>query len=359
MPDDQAERTEPASPKRKEEAQRKGQVAKSRELSSALIFLGAMVTFYLTGSSMWEQIRMSWQRSFSQAGQSELSLDGFQSIFLLMAVDLFHLVGPFLILLPLMAIGSHLAQGGPVWATEALSFNPSRINPMKGFQKLFSGQAFLELGKSIFKITLVSWAIYWALKEDIWSVVGLVELDPEQIGTFLVQQSYRLGWVVFWPLLGLAALDYGLQLWFHEKSLRMTRQEVKEEIREREGDPQIRARIKAIQREMAQKRMMDAVPRAQVVITNPTELAIALAYQSGKMSAPQVVAKGAGYIAGRIREVARENGVPIIENKPLAQALYQGTEVGQLIPAQLYQAVAEVLAYVYSLQGIRGQKAEG
>lgn len=351
MPDNWQERTEPASQKRREEARRKGQVAKSRELPSSMILLSAGLSLYYLGGTLQGQMMSSWQKIFSHAGRWELNPENVQAFFLTLILEFFSMVGPFLVLLPLAALGAHILQGGLIFSWEAASPDFSKIDPWKGLKRLFSTRSVMELVKGLFKLALIGWAVYLALKREFTPLMGLMELEPRQIGVYLVSLSYQLFWIVFWPFLGLAAIDYGFQLWSHEKSLRMTPQELKEEMKEREGDPQIRARIRSIQREMARKRMMAAVPKAQVVITNPTELAVALEYQSGKMSAPRVVAKGAGYLAQRIREIAREHQVPLVENRPLAQSLYRDVEIGQSIPAGLYQAVAGILAYVYRLKG--------
>ncbi|MBI2875379.1 MAG: flagellar biosynthesis protein FlhB [Candidatus Tectomicrobia bacterium] len=353
MPDDWQERTEPASQKRREEARKRGQVAKSRDVSSVLLLLSSVLCLYFLGGTLRDRMMLSWQRIFSQAGNWEINPENTQAFFLTIMGDFFYMVGPLLILLPLTACGAHFLQGGLVFSWEAAAPNFSKLDPWKGFKNLFSLRSAMEMVKGLLKLALVGWAIYLALKKEFTPMMGLMELEPEQIGSQLVRLSYRLFWIIFWPFLGLAALDYGFQLWSFEKSLRMTPQEIKQEIKEREGDPQIKSRIRSIQREMARRRMMAAVPQAQVVITNPTRLAVALEYQSTKMSAPRVVAKGSGYLAQRIREIAQEHQVPLVENRPLAQALYREVEVGQLIPVELYKAAAEVLAYVYRLSGPR------
>jgi flagellar biosynthetic protein FlhB len=253
-------------------------------------------------------------------------------------------VVPFGLFLVGLAVGAQILQTGWVFSTEKLQWDLARISPMAGFKRVFSIRALVELPKSVFKIAIVTAIAYWNLKGEILALPLMLQMEPQAVMFEAGRLSLSLTlWIAFaLGVLGLA--DYGFQRWQLGQDLRMTKQEVKQEHRESEGDPMIKARIRTIQRETARRRMMQEVPKADVVITNPTHLAVALRYEGAKMAAPKVVAKGAGHMAERIRQVAAENGVPIIENKPLAQSLHKLVDLGKEIPSELYQAVAEILA---------------
>jgi len=209
----------------------------------------------------------------------------------------------------------------------------------------------MELGKSVFKILVITYVAYLAMEKELVYLPRLMEMSAEGILSVIGWSSFRIIRNILAVLLVLAAADYAFQRWDFEKSIKMTKQEVKEEMKQMEGDPQIKSRVRSVQRDLARRRMMEAVPKADVVITNPTSLAIALSYVSSDMKAPEVVAKGSGFVAEKIREIAKSNNVPIVENKPLARAMYEVVEIGDEIPGDFYKTVAEVLAYVYKLKG--------
>jgi flagellar biosynthetic protein FlhB len=226
----------------------------------------------------------------------------------------------------------------------------SKIDPIKGFGKIISKRSLAELGKAIFKIIIVGWAAFSTLKNDIYLLLPLMYQEKTHIISMLGDISFRViircSCVIFF----LAILDYIYQKWEFEQNLKMTKQEVKDEFKQTEGDPLVKSRIRSIQREMARRRMMEEVPKADVVITNPTHLSVALRYSHEEnMTAPRIVAKGANNVAFKIREVAKKHDIPLIENKSLAQNLYK-LDIGEEIPPQFYQAVAEILAYVYGLK---------
>jgi flagellar biosynthesis protein FlhB len=227
----------------------------------------------------------------------------------------------------------------------------SKLNPISGMKRLFSTRALVEVAKSILKIAIVGTMAYNMLKKELDVIPSLVFHSVPDILAFMGKGALNLGFYTCLVLIIMATLDLFYQRWQHERDLRMTKQEVKDEHKEKEGDPMVRSRIRAVQREMAMRRMMDAVPDATVVITNPTHLAVVLKFERD-MPAPQVVAKGAGLIAQRIKDVANEHNIPIIEQKPLARALFKSVEIEQYIPGDLYHAVAEILAYVYRLKGL-------
>ena len=236
------------------------------------------------------------------------------------------------------------------------SFNPdtimpqfSRINPISGFGRIFSKRSLVELIKSLLKITVVGYFIFRFIQKETLRIPSLMMAEIPDSFALLAGIIYDLAFQIAMVILVLAILDYGYQWWEHMQNLKMSKQEVKEEMKQTEGNPQIKSKIREKQRAIATRRMMAEVPKADVVVTNPTHFAVALKYESG-MEAPTVVAKGADFIAQRIREIAKENDVVIVENKPLAQALFKNAEVGDPIPPDLYKAVAEVLAYVYRLK---------
>jgi flagellar biosynthetic protein FlhB len=248
-----------------------------------------------------------------------------------------------------IAIAINLSQTGFLWSVEALAPKPSKINPVQGLQRMISKRSLVELAKSIAKIIIIGWAAYSTLKGSFMKIIPFMYQDKGIILPLMGQESLRLVIKCFWVIALLAILDFFYQRWEYEENLKMTKQEVKDEFKQTEGDPQVKGRIRSVQMEMARKRMMEEVPKADVIITNPTRLAIAIRYDPLTMTAPLIVAKGAKKLAARIREVAREHDIPLVENRPLAQNLYK-LDIGAEIPSQFYQAVAEILAYVYSLK---------
>ncbi len=349
------ERTEPPTPRRREEARKRGQVAKSREVSSAAVLLAASGFLILAGGSLSGLAMNTMGGLISRSWEIQITAQTTHQIFMDLLASTALLAGPVLGLLVIIVIASHVAQFGFLNATEALSPKWSRINPVEGFKRVFSLQSVAELIKGLLKMGIVAWVIWRTVMSEWETLASMGSVSAWDMGSELAKGILNIGLRAGMVLAGLAILDFLYQRWEHERSLRMTKDEVKEEYRQREGDPKVRARIRQRQREMARRRMMAAVPKADVVITNPEHLAVALQYQKNTMSAPTVVAKGAGYLAAKIREVAKEHGVEIVENKPLAQALYKMVEVGSQIPAELYRAVAEVLAHVYSKRNPRGQ----
>ncbi|MDX1778625.1 MAG: EscU/YscU/HrcU family type III secretion system export apparatus switch protein, partial [Thermodesulfobacteriota bacterium] len=229
----------------------------------------------------------------------------------------------------------------------------SKLDPLKGFARMFSKQALVELIKSIFKVIIVGCVTYFTVKGELEEIVPLMDKEIWSVMSYIGSVCFKILLRTSWVLIVLAIVDYVFQKWDFKQEAKMTKQEVKDEFKQREGDPLIKSRVRQAQREMAKKRMMEAVPKADVVITNPVHLAIALEYNTQNMSAPQLTAKGSRLVAERIKAIAQEHNIPIVENKPLAQALFKGVEIGQEIPTVFYKAVAEVLSYVYRLKNKR------
>jgi flagellar biosynthetic protein FlhB len=248
------------------------------------------------------------------------------------------------------AMLANVIQVGFLFSWEPLTPKLSKLNPLEGMKRLVSLRSLTEMVKFVAKVVLVGIVVYTVVRKEIPFMMPLAGQSIQDIGSYICTTILRIMLRTSWVLLVLAILDYAYQRWEFEKGLRMTRQEIKDEHKQSEGDPLVKSRIRRVQREWARRRMMEAVPQADVVITNPLQLAIAIAYENDTMVAPQVLAKGAGPVAVRIREIARSYGIPIVENKPLARALFKDVDLGQQIPAALYKAVAEVLAYVYRLK---------
>ena len=347
------ERTERATTKRREEARRKGQVAQSREISSVLILLTAMGFFYFAGSWMFENVSEVIGGIYARLGTLRLDAVSDVNAF---AVDIFKRV--FLILIPffvpvlIAGIAGNIGQIGFEIHGQTIKPKLDKLNPISGIKKFVSLKSLVEMVKSIFKILFVGGIAYGVVSKETAKFPGLMQQEVGEILLFIGKVAFKIFFFVCLALILLAALDYLYQRWQYEKDLKMTKQEVKDERKQSEGDPKIKGRIRRMQLEMARRRMMEAVPQADVVITNPVHLAVALKFDAASMVAPAVVAKGSGHIAERIKETARNHQVPIIEDKPLAQALHKMVEIGEYIPVELYRAVAEILAYVYRLKGM-------
>jgi len=348
-------RTEPATPKRRAQARARGEVAVSRDVSTAALLLGSLGLFYALAqpamTKMADFLR-EWLAAAGEVGNGGgLTADRVHEMALKVGTDWLLLMLPFLVGVALLGAGSMVAQTGFIWRTEGLGFDPAKLNPLTGFGKLFSARSLAELIKSCLKVGFIGTAGFYAARSDLTLLPELVQYPIQSLLAFVGWFTFKAGLSVSLAVAVIGALDYGYQRFEFERKLRMTRDEVKEEQRDAEGDPQIRSRIRTVQRDMARKRMLADVKKADVVVTNPDHYAVALRYDQATMGAPIVVAKGAGYLAQRIKEIARESGVMVIENKFVARTLYRLVDVGHEIPADLYRAVAEILAFVYRVRG--------
>ncbi len=359
MPD-RLEKTEKATPKRREEARRKGQIAKSKEVASIVIIMTGLVMFYFFGTGMVISIKEMMRELIVSSGSLELGQDGVYLLYRKVLVDLSYIMLP-LLLFPVAGVLANLMQVGLLFTTEPLTPNLAKLNPVEGVKKIFSPTSLMELVKGVVKLVVVAYMAYIAMKREMDGLLLLPEMDVVAILTYLGSAAFNIILMTSWVLLLLAAIDYIFQKWEFEKGLMMTKQEVKDEHKDTEGNPMIKSRIRTLQRQVARQRMMKEVPEATAVITNPNHLAIAVKYEQGKMRAPVVVAKGANLVAEKIKEVARKNGVPMVENKPLARTLWKTVEIGKEIPASLYKALAEVLAYVYRIKSreVQGGHRDG
>jgi flagellar biosynthetic protein FlhB len=314
------------------------------------VFLSNVLFFSWAGTSLYAHMLTLTREAFVTMGDVEFSLAGMQHLYTRYLTHLATMLLPLLLTTFALTLGCHLLQTGFLFSLNSLAPQWSHVNPAQGLRCLFSVQGLNELVKSLPKIGLIGYVSYRTIMAEVESFVMLSARDVGSIVQYMGQSTLRVCVRTASVMVGLAVFDYAWQRWQFEKSLRMTKQEIKEESKAQEGDPHIKARIRSIMREMARKRMMQGVPNATVVVTNPTHLAIALVYRREEMVAPQVVAKGAGYIAERIKAIAQEQAIPLVENKPLAQQLFKMVDIGETIPGALYKAVAEILAYVYRLE---------
>jgi flagellar biosynthetic protein FlhB len=343
------ERTEPASTRRLEQAREEGNVPQSRELMAFMVLAAGAGVFWVLGD--WLSQRSSGLLrhglSFSRDAAFDTSL--MTGSALALTAEAFVIAGPIFLFAIAAAIVTPFMIGGGVISPKAFQLDFNRIDPIKGLARMFSWQSVAELVKAVLKALLIGGVLYWVVRHEQDRLFALLS---QPIETALISFAQVLLYSFLALVAGLAiiaAIDVPFQLWQYHDRLKMTYEELKREARESEGDPHLKARIRSQQREMARSRMMSEVPKADVVVTNPTHFSVALKYESGTMGAPVVVAKGMNLIAQRIRDLARENQVPVLEAPPLARALYRHADVGDQIPAPLYAAVAEVMAYVYQL----------
>jgi flagellar biosynthetic protein FlhB len=359
MAEDAGDKTEAPTPRRRAEAREQGNIARSQDLTISLMMLGMMITLNLTGGKILLALKSLVVSMLSEQTLSDLSLTNPMGGLLGGVYVAFIAIAPVLLALCLIAIISNMLQVGFFFSTTRIQPNFGALNPVRGFSRLFGGgQSPVKLLMSIGKMFLLGLVAYSAIHGRLESIQKVQVLAFSEIFMLAAQLIYSIVMRVGITMLILAILDYAYQRWSHERKLRMTKQEVKDEMRRMDGDPKMKMRRRQMALNNLKKKLKKDVPTADVVVTNPTEFAIALKYDSKSMHAPRVIAKGRGLIAARIREIAIESGVPILERKPLARALYKLVEVGQEIPEQFYSAVAEILAYVYELSGKSRRQAQ-
>ncbi len=348
----QGEKTEKASPKKREDARKKGQVVQTKEIGAALSLLLVFISIQFFMEFIVKELFSIYHyiMDFSSSSTLDFSMADFKIFSRLMLTSILKMSLPFLLIALVSGLITNYLQVGVLFTGETLKFKLGKLNPLKGFKRLFSMKSMVEMIKSILKATGILILCYNYI------------MDREEVLLSIMDRSVMTGMLIIWDmlfdivvrcasfLLVIAIFDYIYKKWENEKELRMSKQEVKDEYKQMEGDPFIKGKIKEKQREMAMSRMMQEVPEADVVITNPTHYAVAIKYDAEKFDAPVVLAKGKDIIAQNIKEVAKDHDVMIVENKPLARALYSAVDIGEEIPAELYEAVADVLAYVYSIR---------
>ena len=351
------ERTEPATPRRRRQAREEGKVARSQELGSAFVLLSAMGLLAVAGPFMLERMMELFQLLLAGSGQFELSGDLLYGYFSGGIAKVLLILAPLAGAVLVVGLLVNFAQVGFMLTWKPLAPKLDKLSPVRGFQRMFSKQSFAELAKSLLKVALVGGIAYFSLKGEIGRLASMIGTNPIPMFGYVAVVAVKLGLKIGIALLALALFDYAFQRWDYEKSIMMSHKEIEEESRQTEGDPRVRARQRSIQREAAARRMMNAVKTADVVVTNPVRFAVALKYDRETMKAPKVVAKGARKMAARIRDLATEHGVPIVEDPPLARLLYKQVEIDQEVPVALFRAVAELLAYVYRVKDRRPRAA--
>ncbi|MCA0185509.1 MAG: flagellar type III secretion system protein FlhB [Proteobacteria bacterium] len=347
--DSDLEKTEPASGRRLEQAREEGQVPQSRELATFILLIVGVAALYVLGRWGGQRLLHMLRTGLSFERAQAFETTGMILALYDVAMEGLLTVAPMLIALVLATLVAPFVMGGWVFSTNILRFDLTRLNPMQGLGRMFSTHGLAELVKATLKATVVGGVGTWVVWRERDHLFGLMlqplEASMDEFASLVLFATL----LITCSLALLAAIDVPYQLWEYHRNLRMSKEEVRQENKEQEGDPQIKARIRAAQREMSRKRMMAQVPKADVVVTNPTHYAVALKYDPEKSGAPVVVAKGADLVAQSIRELAKDNGVPILEAPPLARALYANCELDQQIPAALYTVVAEVMAWVFQL----------
>ncbi len=345
----EGDKTEEPTDKKRRDARNKGQVAKSQELNAAFVLLAGFFVIRVLWEYIYGNIAEYSAYIFANLATVSVSYESIMELFLGMILLLLRTALPIMLGIMIIALGINFFQVGFVISTEKLEPKLDNLNPINGFGRIFSKRSLVEMFKSLFKILVIGFFLYLYLKDEIPFMPYFISYDLAHSLAEIADKIFTMAFQVIAVIMVLAAADYAYQQWQTTQDLMMTKQEVKDEYKQTEGDPQIKGKIKQKQRQMAMSRMMQEVPKADVIITNPTHFAVALLYEKG-MPAPKIVAKGQDLVAQRIKDIARENNITIVENKPLARALYQTVEIGDFVPQELYQAVAEILAYVYKLK---------
>jgi flagellar biosynthesis protein FlhB len=347
--DSDLEKSEPASGRKVDQAREQGNVPRSKELSSFLVTVVGVASLWMMSGWMYQRLGGVMRHGFTLTREQAFEKDMMGKALLDLFSDGLITLAPLLIVIMIAGIASHVVLGGFVISGEAFKLDFTRMNPVTGMKRFVSLTGLVELVKGVFKSTFilgVAGYLVWHYRFEMLGLMGMpLNVGLQRFSEMLIFAAFAL----CTSLALIAAMDVPYQIWHYWKELRMTKQEIKDENKESEGDPKVKGKIRQRQQEMARRRMMEAVPKADVVVTNPTHFAVALKYESGKMGAPTVVAKGADFLAQTIRDLAKENNVPLLESPPLARALFHHAKVDQQIPAALYTAVAEVMAYIYQL----------
>lgn len=351
MPEDSfQEKTEQATPRKRREAREEGNVAQSTEVNSAIVLLVGIVGLKFLASYYLNGLYFISQFVFTRLSVIEITTSN-ATDYLTQGVKFLGMVmAPLALLILIAGVLSNVLQSGFLISGKALAPKFSKLNPLKGLKRMVSMKSLVEVLKGLLKVIIIGIVSYITIRNESDIFLQIINLDVQSIVAIVGSIGYKIGLRASIVLIILAAFDYAYQKYEYEKNLRMTKQEIKEEYKRTEGDPIIKARIRSIQRERARRRMLSEVPKADVIITNPTHLAVAIQYDSENANAPVVIAKGARLVAQKIKEIGKTHNIPIVENKPVARMLFQTTEIGMEIPYDMYQAVAEILAYVYQLR---------
>nr|WP_320113751.1 flagellar biosynthesis protein FlhB [uncultured Desulfuromonas sp.] len=343
------ERTEEATSKRREDFRKKGQVAQSKEVNTAALLSLSLLLWYFYGGSFWGQLSWLVSHFWEQCGSLVVTPQSVVQILLFVLQKTALLLSPLFLMVLVVGFFASFLQIGWLFTGKPLMPDLSKLDPIKGASRFVSKRSLVELLKSLAKVALVGYVAYKTVYSEFDNALYLVDMDVIETVRYVGRVAMAVLMKSCGIMILLALLDFMFVRWEMEEKMKMTKQEQKEEFKESEGDPHLKAKVRSIQQQMARRRMMSEVPKADVVITNPTHLSVALQYEQGEMDAPVIIAKGADNLAMKIREIARENDVPLVENVDVARALYK-VEVGEVVPEQMFQAVAEILAYVYSLK---------
>jgi flagellar biosynthetic protein FlhB len=345
-----ADKTEAPTPHRLQESRQEGQVVRSQELNTAVIILISAFLLRGPGKQMAAAFKELMTMSITNLPQNDLSVEWLRQTAFGFGVKILPSFTFLLVGMAFAGVAVTVGQTQFLWAGKRIGFDFKRLNPLEGFKRIFSTHGLIELLRSLFKLGWVSWVAYGFLKSHYYELFSYTKYDLDTAVTSFVDSAISLLIRIGGMYLVLAAADYAYQRWELYKHLRMSKDEIKQEMKRADGDPLLKSRVRGMQRQMARGRMMANVPKATVVITNPTHLAIAIEYQEG-MQAPKVLAKGPYRVAERIVRIAKENHIPVVQNIPLARAIYKTIDIGQEISPDLYLAMAEVLAYIYKLRG--------
>ncbi|SMB82334.1 flagellar biosynthetic protein FlhB [Desulfonispora thiosulfatigenes DSM 11270] len=342
------EKTEDATPKKKQDSRKKGQIAKSQDFNAALVLIALVSSLYGGRGYFGGKIQNFMKFVFAHEIKMPLTDDYIFNLFGVVLQFFLTLMAPIFIVAMVFGFLVNVVQVGFLFSPEIIKPKFSKLNPVEGFKKIFSKKSLVELVKSLLKVSVVSFVVFLMVKKDFKKLFFLSDMDVAGIGSYLAGLIYKICLGAGLIFVFIAILDFTFQKWEHKQNIKMTKHEVKQEMKQSEGDPQLKSKLREKQRQLAMGRMMESIPEATVVVTNPTHFAVALKYEDD-MGAPKVVAKGTGHIALKIKERAKEYNIPIIENKPVAQTLYKNVEVDDFIPIELYQAVAEIIASIYKL----------
>ena len=350
MSDDAGEKTEEPSQHRIDEARKKGDVASSKEVNSFLILTGVFTTLILSSlfvfEVLYEYIEWLYGLDVVKAFTKEVGTQIFKETMYVLG----KCVAPVCLVSMILGVLSQIAQVGILYSPEVLQLKLERINPLQGAKKLFSKKSFGEAVKGVFKFSVVLTITYFTLADNLTSFIGFLHTESPEAFMYGKMFAFKLAISIFIGLFLIAVADFAWEKYMYKEKLRMTKQQVKEESKEKDGNPEVKQKIRSIQREMAQKRMLSDISKADVIVTNPTHLSIILRYDTETMIAPQVIGKGQDHLALKIREIAKEHNIPIVENVPLARAIYKTVKIGEGVPRSLYKAVAEILAFVHKIK---------
>ena len=345
------ERTEQATPRRRRKARERGQVARSADLTAAGMICLGFTALFMVGPQLVDRLRDMMRHTMANAPTIALSDPTFRIVMINSVGDFLITMAPLFIAMAALGLAINVLQVGFKISPKAMELKLEKLNIVSGLHRLFSMKSAVQLVRDPLKLAAIGLIGYLAIRSEFESFALLPDLSIAQLGATLARLTLVISLKIGVAMLVIGILDFLYQRYDYEKSIRMSRQEIRDEMKDTEGSPEVKARTRQIQRQMARQRMMAAVPVADVVITNPTHLAVALKYDPSEMNAPTVLAKGQRLIAEKIKQIAREHGIPVIEDKPLARAIFKMCEVGDLIPDKLYRAVAEILAHIYRLRG--------